>query len=125
MAFSVYFLNKLFYYELDMGTDGLALATLIVILSANTFKLFYVKKKFSITPFTDKSFVMILIIAVLFLAFNFWDFPLSEIYLFKFPIHPIINMILKSILISIMYLFLILKFNISKEITGLFKRFYK
>ena len=27
MAFSVYFLNKLFYYELDMGTDGLALAT--------------------------------------------------------------------------------------------------
>jgi O-antigen/teichoic acid export membrane protein len=125
MAFSVYFLNKLFYYELDMGTDGLALATLIVIFSANTFKLFYVKKKFSITPFTDKSFIMILIIAVLFLAFNFWDFPLSEIYLFKFPIHPIINMILKSILISIMYLFLILKFNISKEITGLFKRFYK
>ena len=125
MAFSVYFLNKLFYYELDMGTDGLALATLIVIFFANTFKLFFVKKKFSITPFTDKSFTMILIIAVLFLSFNFWDFPLSEIYLFKFPIHPIINMILKSILISIIYLFLVIKLNISKEITGLFKRFYK
>ena len=34
MALSVYLLNKLFYYELDMGTDGLALATLIVIFLA-------------------------------------------------------------------------------------------
>ena len=57
MAFSVYFLNKLFYYELDLGTDGLALATLIVIFFANTFKLYFVKKKFLITPFTNKTLV--------------------------------------------------------------------
>jgi magnesium-transporting ATPase (P-type) len=125
MAFSVYFLNKLFYYELDMGTDGLALATLIVIFCANTGKLFFVKNKFSITPFTDKSFLMILIIAVLYVLFNFWDFPINDIYLFKFPVHPIINILLKSILITIIYIFLVIKLNVSTEITNLVKRFYK
>ncbi len=125
MAFSVYFLNKLFYYELDMGTDGLALATLIVIFFANTGKIFFVKRKFSMTPFTNKSFLMIFIIVILYLVFNFWDFPIENIYLFKFPIHPIINIILKSILITVIYVFLVIKLNISTEITNIVKRFYK
>ena len=125
MAFSVYFLNKLFYYELNMGTDGLALATLIVIFCANTGKIFFVKRKFSMLPFTDKSFLMILIITALYLGFNFWDFPIENIYLFKFPIHPIINIILKSILIGFIYIFLVIKLSISTEITNIVKRFYK
>jgi len=125
MAFSVYFLNKLFYYELDMGTDGLALATLIVIFAANTFRLIFVNKKFSITPFTNKSFVMFITIIVFYLLFNFWDFPVDHIYVFKFPIHPIINIVLKSILITVLYLFLIIKLKISDDINTLFKRFYK
>ena len=125
MAVSVYLLNKLFYYQLDMGTDGLALATMIVIFSANTFKLFFVKSKFSITPFTDKTVKMILIITSLYLAFNFWDFPIADIYLWKFPIHPIINIALKSILITILYIYLIFKLNISNEFDNLLKKFYK
>ncbi|KGL64127.1 lipopolysaccharide biosynthesis protein [Polaribacter sp. Hel1_85] len=125
MALSVYFLNKLFYYELDMGTDGLALATLLVIFSANTFKLFFVKSKFSMTPFTNKSLMMILIIAVLYLGFNFWDFPINNIYIWKFPIHPIINIALKSILILVVYIFLVLKLNISNEFDNLLKKYYR
>ncbi|WP_397447223.1 lipopolysaccharide biosynthesis protein [Polaribacter sp. R77954] len=125
MAFSVYFLNKLFYYTLDMGTDGLALATLIVIFAANTFKLIFVKSKFSITPFTNKTFVMFMVIASLYLLFSFWDFPIKDIYLYKFPIHPIINIILKSIIIVPIYLFIIIKLHISKDINILFKKLYK
>jgi O-antigen/teichoic acid export membrane protein len=125
MAVSVYFLNKLFYYELDMGTDGLALATLLVIFSANTFKLLFVKRKFSMTPFTDKSLIMILIIVSLYLGFNFWDFPISDIYIWKFPIHPIINIALKSILILVVYIFLVLKLNVSNEFDNLLKKYYK
>ncbi|MDP5104798.1 MAG: oligosaccharide flippase family protein [Polaribacter sp.] len=124
MAISVYFLNKLFYYELDMGTDGLALATLIVIFCANTGKIFFVKRKFSMTPFTDKSWLMILLIAMLYLLFNFWDFTFSNIYVYKIPIHPIINIILKSGLITLLYLFFIIKLNISTEITKLFNKLY-
>ena len=48
------------------------------------------------TPFTDKSFKMIVIIVVLYLAFNFWDFPINNIYLWKFPVHPIINIASKK-----------------------------
>ncbi len=125
MALSVYFLNKLFYYQLDMGTDGLALATLLVIFSANTFKLLFVKRKFSMTPFTDKSLIMILIIVSLYLGFNFWDFPISDIYIWKFPIHPIINIALKSILILVVYIFLVLKLNVSNEFDNLLKKYYK
>ena len=125
MAFSVYFLNKLFYYELDLGTDGLALATLIVIFFANTFKLYFVKKKFLITPFTDKTLKMFLIIMGLYLGFNFWDFPIADVYFFKLPIHPAINIALKSLLIIPIYLFLVIKLNISPEIKNLTQRFYK
>ena len=125
MAFSVYFLNKLFYYELDLGTDGLALATLIVIFFANTFKLYFVKKKFLITPFTDKTLKMFLIILGLYLGFNFWDFPITDVYFFKLPIHPAINIVLKSFLIIPIYLFLVIKLNISPEIKNLTQRFYK
>ncbi|APZ46604.1 sugar isomerase [Polaribacter reichenbachii] len=125
MAFSVYFLNKLFYYELEMGTDGLALATLIVIFAANTFRLLFVKRKFSMTPFTNRTFVMLVIIVLMYVLFNFWDFTISDIYLFKFPIHPIINIALKSIIITAIYFFLIIKLKISDDINRIFKRFYK
>jgi O-antigen/teichoic acid export membrane protein len=125
MALSVYFLNKLFYYVLDMGTDGLAFATLIVIFSANTFKLLFVKSKFSMTPFTNKSLRMIIIITVLYLGFNFWDFAVDTIYLWNFPLHPIVNILLKSIIITVVYIFLVLKLSISNEFNLLLKKYYK
>ena len=125
MALSVYLLNKLFYYELEMGTDGLALATLIVIFSANMFKLYFVKKKFSMTPFTKKTFIMIMIITLLYLLFNFWDFSIENMYVLNFPIHPIINIFLKSLCTVIVYIFLIFRFNISSEFSSLLKRYYK
>lgn len=125
MAVSVYLLNRLFYYELNMGTDGLALATLLVIFSANTGKILFVKNKFLITPFTDKTFQMIGIIGGLYLLFNFWDFPISDIYVFNFPVHPIVNIALKSIIIIVLYLYLAIKLEISPEVNKLLKRFYK
>ncbi len=125
MAFSVYFLNKLFYYELDMGTNGLALATLIVIFSANTFKLIFVKSKLAITPFTNKTLSLLIIIAVFYFLFNFWEFNLSNIYIWDMPVHTFLNIILKSVLIVVSYLFLIFKLNISPEFKNLFKKYYK
>ena len=125
MAVSVYLLNRLFYYELNMGTDGLALATLIVIFSANTGKIIFVKNKFLITPFTNKTIQMIAIIAGLYVSFNFWDFPLDNIYVFNFPIHAVLNIALKSLIIAILYIYLIIKLDVSSEVSGLFRRFYK
>ena len=125
MAFSVYFLNTLFYYHLEMGTDGLALATLIVIFTANTGKIFFVKSKFSMTPFTPKTLTMFFVIGSMYLCFSFWDFHIGEIYFLDFPVHPVVGILLKSILITIVYFFLILKLSISDDISRILKKLQK
>ena len=125
MALSVYFLNKLFYFELDFGTDGLAMATLITILFFNTVKLFFVKSKFSITPFTNNSWKMFLIIIILFASFYFWNFSLPVVEVFNRDISPVFNLILKSILIAAVYLFVVIKLSISDQINALVNRFVK
>ncbi|QOD60580.1 lipopolysaccharide biosynthesis protein [Polaribacter haliotis] len=125
MSITVYFLNNLFYFNLEFGTDGLALATLLTIVLFNTVKLWFVHKKFGITPFTPKSLKMFAIIVVLFCLFYFWNFPLPEIEIANFSISPIINIILKSILITVIYLYIIFKLNISNEFDILLQKFYK
>jgi O-antigen/teichoic acid export membrane protein len=125
MSLLVYFLNTFFYYTLNIGTDGLALATLITIVVFNTVKLWFVHQKFTITPFTEKSWKMILIIIVLFGAFYFWNFSIPEIEVLEFSITPLINIALKSILITGIYIYLVLKLKISNEIGLLLKKYYK
>ena len=125
MSLLVYFLNKYFYYTLDIGTDGLALATLITIIVFNTMKLWFVNYRFKITPFTSKSWKMIFIIMVLLGVFYFWNFSLPEIKIAKFSITPLINIALKSILITGVYMYLVLKLKISNEIHNLLKKYYK
>ncbi len=115
MAVMVYLLNKLFYFNLDFGTDGLAIATFLTIFLFNTVKLWFVCWKFKMSPFTDKTVLILLIIIGLFFAFYFWDFNF----------HPIINIILKSILIIIVYCVLSIKLKISNEINLLVKRILK
>ena len=125
MSACVYFLNQLFYFKIDLGTDGLALATLITIVLFNTAKLWFVHYKFTITPFTENSWKMTCIILGLFAIFYFWDFSLPEVEILDFSITPILNIALKSSLITIVYLFLVLKLKISKEIDLLIMKFYK
>lgn len=121
----VYLLNKMFYYDLEFGTDGLALATLCTFFLFNSIKLWFVYYKFSITPFTSKSFKLFLIIFLVFFVFYFWDFSLPEVKIANYSISPVLNILLKSILITIVYVFLIFKFNISKEFDKLLQKFYK
>ncbi|MDB4198977.1 oligosaccharide flippase family protein [Polaribacter sp.] len=125
MSLLVYFLNKYFYYTLDIGTDGLALATLITIIVFNTMKLLFVNYRFKITPFTSKSWKMIFIIMALLGVFYFWNFSLPEIKIAKISITPLINIVLKSILITGVYMYLVLKLKISNEIHNLLKKYYK
>jgi hypothetical protein len=124
-AIAVYFLNRLFYYELDMGTNGLALATLIIILIFNSVKLYFVKIKFSMSPFTDKSWKLFFIILILMVSFYFWNFSIPVVEVFDRDISPILNIIFKSLLIIICYLFLIFKLSISEQINTLLRKYIK
>lgn len=114
-AVMVYFLNKLFYFELGFGTDGLALATFLTIYLLNTIKLWFVHVKFKMNPFTNKTFVLLLIIGILFGGFYYWNFAF----------HPLINMMIKSILIGGVYLLVVVGLKVSPDINNIFNRLKK
>jgi hypothetical protein len=125
MAFGVYYLNGFFYNDIEMGTNGLALATLLAVLFFNSFKLWFVKNKLKMFPYTEKTLKMFLIIVTLFLVFYLWNFSVPEFSIKTFRIDPIVNIILKSILIIPVYIFVVVKLSISEQINNLVRRYIK
>ncbi len=113
MALAVILLNNWLISIYRM--NGAALSTLIVLLFFNTVKIWYVKKKFNIVPFTIKTIYLLLVLGVIYGVFFFWDF--------KF--HPIINIGLKGVLITILYLFSIYKLKISSDINSIIDKLIK
>lgn len=88
------------------GIIGSAFATLLSITFYSLAKLFFVVKKLDLYPFTNQTLYSLALTIALFLVFYFWDFPFN----------PIISIILKSILLTISYIYLNYKFVISIEI---------
>ncbi len=95
------------------GIEGSAWATLISVLIYNSIKLFFVVKKMNLYPFTIKTLYSFGIISIIFIGFYFWEFPF----------HPILNIFLKSILITIIYVFLNYKMKISIEFNTIIENF--
>jgi len=104
MAVSVIILNR-WLIQL-IGIDGAALATLIVVLIFSTFKIVYVQHKLQLQPFSINTIKILALIGVLFAVFYFVNFGL----------HPIINIIIKSIFITIIYTIVIYKLRLSEEV---------
>jgi O-antigen/teichoic acid export membrane protein len=88
------------------GIIGSAFATLLSITFYSLAKLFFVVKKLNLYPFTNQTLYSIALTFVIFIAFYFWEFPFN----------PIISIILKSILMTIVYVYLNYRFVISIEI---------
>lgn len=107
------FLNMLFIPL--YGINGAALATFLAIFIYNTIKLFFVYRKFKMLPFSANTLKIGLCILIGVLLFYFWDFSF----------HPIINIILKSALITILYGLAIYLFKFSDNITELIDRILK
>ncbi|WP_418638825.1 oligosaccharide flippase family protein [Winogradskyella sp.] len=97
------------------GIEGSAFATFLAVFIYNTIKIIFVKRKFNMLPFTIGSAKVILALIVLSLAFYFWDFPF----------HPVMNIILKSGLIGLIYFVLIYKLNVSEDISEQIKKYLK
>ncbi|CAN1489385.1 RfbX Membrane protein involved in the export of O-antigen and teichoic acid [Flavobacteriaceae bacterium] len=94
------------------GIVGAALSTLIAVIIYNTIKVLFVFWKMNLFPFTLKTVYSIGIITLVFLMFYFWDFAF----------HPILNIVLKSILITIVYGLLNYKLKISIEMNEIFDK---
>ncbi len=111
MAISVVILNK--WLISLMGIDGAALATFIVIILYSVIKIFYIKSKFKIQPFDISTIKLLLLISGLFIAFYFWNFTF----------YPLINIVIKSVIITVLYSVFIKKLHISKDINSLVSRY--
>ena len=89
------------------GIYGAAIATFIASMLYGIIKLVIVKRKFGLQPFTTKTVIALLVIAIFFLGFYFWEFD----------IHPLLGIIFKSILVAIAYVSMVYILNISEDIT--------
>ncbi|SCY80625.1 oligosaccharide flippase family protein [Flavobacterium caeni] len=95
------------------GIVGAAWATLISIVVYNAIKLFFVVKKMRLYPFTGQTLKSLLLIVVVFVAFYFWDFGF----------HPLLNIALKSVLVTAVYGYLNYRWRVSPEMNQVLDRF--
>ncbi len=98
-----------------MGLEGAALASFVSIFIFNLVKLIFVKLKFGILPFTSATFKVFSTLVLLAVLFD----------LLQFQFHPIINIALKSLLIVVMYVGILYRFNISEDVTGFLSKWLK
>lgn len=124
-ALTVYFLNVLFYKKIDMSTDGLALATLITVFIFNTIKLLFVYKNLNMSPITKQTAIALCLVILMFFGFYFWNFSIPEFKIFNLPGDPIVNIILKSIMIIAIYGYIVVKLKVSVQINNLISKLKK
>ncbi len=97
------------------GINGSAFATFLAIAIYNTIKIYFVKQKFNMMPFNVETGKVFILLIVCVLIFYFWEFPF----------HPIFNIALKSLIITIFYVAIILKLNVSEDITVVIKKYLR
>jgi O-antigen/teichoic acid export membrane protein len=88
------------------GIIGSAFATLLSITAYSLAKLFFVVKRMHLYPFSKQTLESIGVSVVIFVLFYFW----------QFPFHPLIGIALKSILLTVVYVYVNYKMVISPEI---------
>ncbi|WP_412560759.1 oligosaccharide flippase family protein [Winogradskyella sp. MIT101101] len=97
------------------GIDGSAFATFLAVAIYNTVKVVFVKLKFNVQPFTWSSLKIVFILILLSGLMYFWDFPF----------HPLINIGLKSVMVSLLYFILIYKLDVSDDINMQMKKYLR
>ncbi|RIV30643.1 lipopolysaccharide biosynthesis protein [Flagellimonas lutimaris] len=98
-----------------LGLEGAALASFVSIFIFNLVKLIFVRMKFGILPFSSATFKVFATLIMLAVLFD----------LLQFQFHPIINIGLKSLLIVVMYVGILYRFNISEDVTGFLSKWLK
>lgn len=97
------------------GILGAALATFLAFFIYNTSKIYIVLNKFKMHPFTNTTIYILVFTAILTTGFFYWEFPF----------HPLINIILKSLLVSVIYIGVAVKFEFSKDVNDLLMKYVK
>ncbi len=92
------------------GIKGAAIASFLAFFIYNTLKLIYVKLKFGIVPFTKAT---VKVIALLLTC--------SVFFYIELDVHPMVNIAIKSLMVTLLFLVAIHKLKISPEINKVIK----
>ena len=112
MAVSVVILNRILIDA--MGIQGAALATLAVVTVFSMLRVLYLRSRMNMQPFTYRTGVLLLLITVLFFAFH-WT---------RLPFGPYMNILIKSCLVTGIFLTLVVRLKLSTEINQLFRKLF-
>ena len=101
--------NYLFIVPLGYGMLGAAIGTAVSLLVYNLAKLLFIYWKMRMTPFTGKT-ILLLVIGVVLFAIT------SQLH---FPFEPLMNIVVRSILLGLVYVSIVFYLNISKDFNDL------
>jgi O-antigen/teichoic acid export membrane protein len=94
------------------GVTGAAIATCIAVFCYNFTKLWIVYAKFGMHPFSKKTTLAFVLIIIFVFGFYFWELPFQ----------PILNIVLKSIIIGLGYTTIFYVLRVSVDINNLIKK---
>ena len=103
------------YLITDYGIVGAAYATLIVIIIMNSLKLYLIKVKFNIHPYSEDTVKIIVLSIIGFVIFSN----------LKLDFQPVLNIIIKSSLILILYTLSAYIFRLSDDVNIFIDKFNK
>ena len=113
LAVLAYIFNLLLIPE--YGIMGAAIATFLAFFLYNTAKIYLVYIKFNMQPFTPGTVYILIFSGILTTGFYSWEFPF----------HPITNIALKALLVTIIYLGIAYKFKFSEDVNALVSKYIK
>ena len=99
----------------EYGINGAAFATFLAICIYNTMKMVYVKMKFEIQPLTIETIKVFALLVLVGLIFYFLDFSF----------HPMVNIVLKSVIVLLIYFGVLYRFKISTDIYRVLSKYLK
>ena len=97
------------------GLIGAAFATFSALTIYNGIKLFFIRKAFQLQPFTSKTLLALLLIGIFCLSFYSW----------QFPIHPILGILAKSSLITVLYASMLYVMKLSEPFNTYIDKFFR
>ena len=113
MAISVYFLNDVL---IDLyGINGAAISTLIVLSIFTILKVLFIRFKLKINPYNLNTIKILLIVLVLYLSIGYIGFMYSAF----------LDILLRSVIVSIIYMGLIYYLGLSKSINQIIRKILK
>ena len=97
------------------GLNGAAFATFMAICIYNGLKLIYVKRKFNIMPFTGETAKIAGLLILMMAIF----------YFIELDFKPLVNIVLKSILITAIYVGALYRYKISEDVYAILSGFFR